>query len=243
MDEAEFKGKPWNRDQDKYFSGVFGHKTMMALYKLATRGYIRKIGGEISRGKEAAIFTSETDKGKIVVLKIFKPEPSFDMMKYIKGDPRIRGFGKRNLVEVWAKKEFKNLSRFTDLGVRVPRPLDVVGNVLVMEFIGEDHEPARTFKENPPENPETAFKKIREYIKLSYSGGIVHGDLSEYNIINQKDGPVIIDCSEAVVRKHPKFMEFLTRDIHNIVKFFSKIGVECSEGEVTDYVLSRDTKG
>jgi RIO kinase 1 len=241
-DDVEFKGKPWNPDQDKYFSGVFGHKTMMALYKLATKGYITEMGGEISRGKEAAIFTSTTKDGKTVILKIFKPMPSFDMMKYVKGDPRIRGFRKNNLVEVWAKKEFKNLSRFMHLGIRVPEPLFVLNNVLVMEFIGADHEPARTFREHPPEDAAVSFTKIKEYLKRSYEGGIVHGDLSEYNILNYKDEPVIIDCSAAVIRKHPRFKEFLARDIHNIVKFFNRLRVDCSEQEVTEYVLSGDTQ-
>lgn len=242
-DEQHLEGKPWNPEQDKYFSGVFGRKTMMALYKLATKGYIEKMGGEVSRGKEAAIFTSQTKTGKTVVLKIFKPIASFDMMKYLKGDPRIRSFGKRNLIEVWAKKEFKNLLKFSELGVRVPEPLSVLDNVLVMEFIGEGRDPAPQYRQSPPKDPTAAFKKVQEYLKRSYEGGLVHGDLSEYNILDHKGNPVVIDCGQAVVRRHPKFKELLAQDIRNIVRFFNRLGVDCSEAEVTQHVLSGDTQG
>ena len=241
MDEERFRGKPWNPDQDKYFSGVFGKKTMMNLYKLANIGYIKKIGGEISRGKEAAVFISETNEGGYVALKIYKPYPSFNMMNYIRGDPRFTGLSKKNVISTWAKKEFKNLFKFTELGVRVPKPLKVLDNVLVLEFIGEGREASKTYKEEPPKNPETVFKKIREYLKLSYQGGIVHGDLSEYNILDYRDEPVIIDCGQAVVKRHPGFMQFWERDIRNIILFFSGLGVECDKEEVEHYVLSGNT--
>lgn len=241
--EEKLKGKPWNKDQDKYFSGVFGSKTLMNLYKLANKGYIKKIGGEISRGKEAAVFVSETNNGDFVAIKIYKPHPSFDMMKYIRGDPRFIGLSKRKMISTWARKEFKNLTKFNELGIRVPKPLEVIDNVLVLEFIGEKNKPAKNYKDDPPKNPEKSFKKIKKYLKLSYEGGIVHGDLSEYNILNYKNQPVIIDCGQGVINKHPNFMQFFKRDIKNIVLFFSKLAVECNKSEVEKYVFSSNTKG
>jgi RIO kinase 1 len=241
MDEKKFKGKPWNPDRDKYFSGVFGRRTLMTLYKLSNKGYIQKLGGEISRGKEAAVFVSYTNDNKHLAIKIFRRHPSFEMMKYIKGDPRFKGLSKKKLIETWSKKEFRNLKKLTRLGVRVPKPISVLNNVLVMEFIGEGIKAAKTYKDHPPEDPVKAFKKIKKYLKLSYEGGIVHGDLSEYNILNYKNNPVIIDCGQGVVKKHPNFMEFFKRDIKNIVKYFSKLGVKCKNSEVEEYVLSSNT--
>lgn len=236
MENERFKGKPWNPDQEKYFGGVFGSRTLLTLYYFSNKGLVWQLHGEVSRGKEAAVFVAETKTGRFIAVKIFRPIPSFDMKAYILGDPRFKGFKKSKLIETWANKEFKNLSRFEHLGVRVPSPIQVRENVLLMEFIGKGSVPAPTYKDCPPKNPVLAFKKVVDYMKKAHAGGIVHGDLSEYNILDYL-GPVWIDCGQAVINRHPKYLEYLDRDIRNVVRFFSKLGVKCDPDSVRKEVL------
>jgi RIO kinase 1 len=70
------------------------------------------------------------------------------------------------------------------------------------------------------------FKKVLEDIKKMHEIGLVHADLSEYNIIVSRKGPVIIDLSQTVSLKHPKAREFLERDMFNFRKVCKKWGVD-----------------
>jgi RIO kinase 1 len=109
--------------------------------------------------------------------------------------------------------------------VRVPRPIAVEKNVLVMEFIGDKGIPAPRLKDSPHKNLSTTLRTILRYVKMLYSKGqIVHADLSEYNILMRK-GPVIIDISQAVHIDHPLSKEYLKRDLENIVRYFSSLGI------------------
>ena len=193
--EGELKGKPWNKDVDKYFSGVFGRRTLLTVYYLINKGLISKIGGELSRGKEAAVFSARTSDGRIVAVKIYRPYTSFKLERLLRSDPRFGYVKKSGVISAWARKEFKNLALFQEAGVRVPKPIFVRENVLLMEFIGVNSLPAPTYHDAPPENPEEAYAQVIAYMKKAYSAGIVHGDLSEYNILNMGE-PVFIECAQ-----------------------------------------------
>ena len=97
--------------------------------------------GVISTGKEANVYRGEDSDGNPVAVKIYRvstAETDF-MLEYIVGDPRFKRIKKRSraLIPQWALKEYKNLTRYHEAGVRVPKPLDIQRNVLVMEFIGD----------------------------------------------------------------------------------------------------------
>ena len=146
------------------------------------------------------------------------------MKQYILGDPRFKRVRKKthDLVYTWAEKEFKNLKRASSAGVRVPNPIHVKKNILVMEFIGDGDIPAPRLKDSPPENPQLLFNKIYSYMKKLYQKArLVHADLSEYNIL-MYNGPVIIDISQAVTLEHPNTEDLLLRDIQNILKYFKQ---------------------
>ncbi len=92
-----------------------------------------------------------------------------------------------------------------------------------MEFIGSaEGTPARTLKNTLLENPQEVLDTILEDVKKLYSLELVHADLSEYNILMNVDVPYMIDFGQAVVIKHPKAQEFLSRDLTNILYYFSK---------------------
>jgi len=151
------------------------------------------------------------------------------MHKYIEGDPRFKDVkhDTRSLIAVWAQKEFRNLKEATDAKVRVPKPIAVKSNVVVMEFIGSKGVSAPSLKEQPPNNPERVYKTLVTYLKrLQQKAKIVHGDLSEYNIMMWKGKPVIFDMSQSVSIEHPMAEFLLTRDLTNVNRFFSRLNVK-----------------
>ncbi|MHA1301406.1 MAG: serine protein kinase RIO [Candidatus Helarchaeota archaeon] len=206
--------------------GTFDTSTIMILYELINKQIIDRLGGVISTGKEANVYNGYAEDGKKFAVKIYriKTADAKFMKAYIQGDPRFKRVRKKihDLVFTWAEKEYKNLKRALAAGVRVPEPIHVRKNILVMEFIGKDNLPAPRLKDSPPKKPQLTFNKIYSEIKKLYQKArLVHADLSEYNIL-MWDGPVIIDISQAVTLEHPNAKEFLIRDIHNILKYFKR---------------------
>jgi RIO kinase 1 len=101
-----------------------------------------------------------------------------------------------------------------------------------MEFIGRNGVSAPSLKEQYPKNPEKIYKTLISYLKRLYQRAeLVHGDLSEYNIMIWKGCPIIFDMSQAVPLSHPMASFLLNRDIANINRFFSRLGVEVLPAE------------
>lgn len=147
------------------------------------------------------------------------------------GDPRFRSVGKdrRRIVYLWATREFKNLQRAEEAGVPAPRPIDVENNVLVMGFVGEDGIPYPRMKERPPSDPERTFRALLNAVESLYKkGGLVHADLSEYNVLMGPE-PVLVDFSMATDVKNLMADEFLLRDLTNLTNYFRKLGVRVQE--------------
>ncbi|HDI12757.1 MAG TPA: serine protein kinase RIO, partial [Hadesarchaea archaeon] len=144
------------------------------------------------------------------------------------GDPRFGRIPKkrREIVHAWTSREFKNLQRAYEAGVPVPRPIDCEKNVLAMEFVGENGVPYPRMKDVPPREPERAFDKLVDAVKTLYrEAGIVHSDLSEYNVLLAPD-PVLIDFSMGTDRANPAAEELLTRDLDKLTRYFRKLGVD-----------------
>lgn len=211
---------------------VLDKRTAMVLYGLINRGYLDGMKGVVSSGKEANVYWATVERDgetRDLAVKIYRTS-TMDFKRiwlYIKGDPRFSSVkkGTRSLVYRWAEKEFKNLMRMDSVGVRVPKPVICRGNVLVMEFIGEDGVSAPRLKEAFVEDAESVFEIIfGAVVKLYREAELVHADLSEYNVLYW-DEPVIIDVSQAVLLSHPQANDFLIRDIRNVLKYFSGLGV------------------
>ena len=221
---------------------IFDKLTLETLYKLANQGHIDVLNGAISTGKEANVLTGITDDEKFIAVKIYRIATSdFKKMDYyLKGDPRfnIKTKNKRKIIYSWVTKEFKNLTRLYTAGVNVPEPITSSNNVLLIEFIGdEDGNPAQPVKNQPPENPEEFWNKLLVQLKLFVNEAkLVHGDLSNYNILNKNEDPVIIDVSQSVVLDNPISKELLERDINTLVREYTKLGVKTSYEEVWEYI-------
>ena len=238
---AEFRKRLKDADQFKVEQSVFDDATFAAIYKLVQDGHIEAFGGPISTGKEANVYEALGDAGDVAV-KIYRINASnFQQMReYLEGDPRFEGIGsdKKKVVLAWTKKEFANLRRAQSAGVRVPRPIAVERNVLVMELVGLVEERARRLAEVDVENPETAFEVVREYMRRLYRAGLVHGDLSEYNLIIHDGELVVIDLGQAATIHHPNADDFLDRDCRNVAAFFSRQGIDVDPDDLRAFVTA-----
>ncbi len=210
---------------------VFDERTIFQLNKLLVNGPLGKIEGIISAGKEANVYLAYDQKGKEVAIKIYKIDSNTSkwMRNYIIGDPRFKKLPRNisKIIYLWAKKEYKNLKRAYKAGLRVPEPLHIKSNILIMEYIGFEAIPAPKLKDiKNPKDKINLFKEILSFIKILYQKAkLVHGDLSEFNILYHNQKPIVIDISQAVSIQHPKAEIYLVRDIKNIFNFFKKLGV------------------
>ncbi|WP_254864525.1 serine/threonine-protein kinase Rio1 [Halovivax gelatinilyticus] len=236
----QFRKRLTDADQFKVEQSVFDDATFAALYKLVQDGHVEAFGGPISTGKEANVYQALGPDDTDVAVKVYRINASnFRQMRdYLEGDPRFEGLGgkKKDVVLAWVKKEFANLKRAKRAGVRVPEPIATERNVLVMEYIGDESGRAKRLGEVHVENPETAYEVMREYMRRLYAAGIVHGDLSEYNVVFQDGQLVVIDLGQAVTVHHPNSRGFLERDCRNVASFFGRQGMDVDGDDVLEFV-------
>lgn len=204
---------------------VFDKSTIRVLDKFRLE-YYEEIEHCISTGKEANVFRAKTKTGYAAV-KIFRTYTSSfnNMDKYIRGDPRFMHVKRRkhDLVYQWCSKEYKNLSRAHSIGIHVPKPFASRKNVIVMEFIGSNGIAAPLLKNVKLDNPQNWYTIIMNNMKKLYNkSGLVHADLSEFNILVYKKRPVFIDMAQSVLKEHPYAIEFLKKDVENVNNYFRK---------------------
>ena len=220
LDDGFKKGKVINEVLDK--------PTVMTLYKMITDHVIAYVNGSVSAGKESVVFWGVTEDDTDVALKIYLVSTSNFKKRepYLTDDPRFRHVkkGTKNLVYLWAKKEYRNLSQCYDAGIPVPRPLYITKNVLAMDFVGTNGSPSRSLLTSEIEQND--YNQAISLLKdLYHKAKLVHGDFSEYNIFKTDTGLVVFDLGSAVDLRHPNSNEFLKRDINNITRFFKKRGM------------------
>lgn len=216
----------------KVVNEVLDKPTVMLLYKFITDHIIAYVNGPISAGKESVVFWAVDKENLDVALKIYLVSTSNFKKRepYILGDPRFSKLkkGTKNLVYLWARKEFRNLSKCFDCGIPVPRPIYVSNNVLAMEFIGKNGSPSQILLHSTvvQGDYDQSILIIRDLYKKA---NLVHGDYSEYNIFKTEKGLILFDLGSAVDLRHPNAKEFLQRDINNITRFFSKRGITVND--------------
>jgi len=212
-----------SKEEWKVWGDVFDEFTLRTLFKLESQGHFDVMKSPIAIGKEANAFTAEKN-GELVVVKIYRLGTcDFNRMyEYIRQDPRFEGLTKkrRKVIFAWTQREYRNLLKAREVGVHCPTPYAFLNNVLVMECILDGEEVAPKLKDKAPKNPEKAYKQIIEDMKKLHSIKLVHGDLSEYNILNQSGLPVLIDLSHGHSVESQKGAELTIRDVKNICRYF-----------------------
>ena len=228
----------------KTLEKVFDKPTLLYLGKLISDKVIEYIDFPISTGKEAIVFRGVTPNKKFVAIKIYRTSITVfkKISKYIEGDPRFHFTNKnrREIIYEWAIKEFKNLERLQKANVRAPVPIKRIKNIVVMEYIGSAKKSAPILTEVYLKNPKKIFDELIKFISLMYSKAeLVHADLSAYNVLIHKNKPYVIDIGQGVLLEHPSSLEFLKRDIHNIVQYFKKFDIKEDEEKILGYIMKK----
>ncbi|EEC81558.1 hypothetical protein OsI_24992 [Oryza sativa Indica Group] len=225
-------------------------RTRMVLFKMLNRGVFNTINGCISTGKEANVYHASKADGQELAIKVYKTSVLVfkDRDRYVQGDYRFRhGYCKHNprkMVKTWAEKEMRNLLRVGAAGIRCPKPLLLRLHVLVMEFIGKGGWAAPRLKDaalSDDKLRESYFELITTMRTLYQKCKLVHGDLSEYNILYFEGHLYIIDVSQSVDLDHPSALEFLKEDCLHVTDFFKKRGVAVmSVTELFNFVIDQN---
>lgn len=212
-------------DEKQTEDEVFDKKTLMTIYDFMTGGVMDAIHYPISTGKEGNVFYAENEDGDPMALKIFRTSTSTfkRVTKYIEGDPRFKGVaGNRwKMIYAWVNKEYRNLQRYSEAGIPVPEPIAFDKNCLLMEFIGDENGPAPQLREVPLDNPTDTYDEVVSFIIDGWQDAhLVHGDLSEYNVLMLDGQPILIDCGQAMTNDFFNAKDLLLRDVNNINRFF-----------------------
>ncbi len=219
------------------------------LRPLVDDGIIDSVERQLMSGKEAMVFIVQCGEESRCA-KVYKEadKRSFrQAIDYIenrktKNSRQARAmakgtrFGREAQEKAWQSAEVGALFRLAAAGVRVPRPYNFHAGVLLMELV-VDHEGNAAPRLNDTQlTPEMAIelhrRLISEVVRM-LSAGVVHGDLSEFNILLGADGPVIIDLPQAVdAAGNNHAQRMLVRDVDNLRRFFGRIAPELL---ATDY--------
>lgn len=224
-----------DEDERKTYDEVFDRATLFVLQKLIGDGVFHTLDFPIATGKEGNVFRASGPQG-VRAVKIYRTSTATfrALAQYLEGDPRFLRVGRsrRKIVFAWATKEFKNLARMHEHGVRVPKPHRVRDNVLVMDYLGSETQPAPELRTVRVEDPEALYGHLLEDLRGIHRAALVHGDLSEYNVLLWDGLPWIIDVGQAVTRDHPRAEEWFRRDMRNLARYLTRIGVPVTPEEL-----------
>ena len=213
---------------------VLDPRTRMILFKLLNRRIITEINGCISTGKEANVYHATGGESQDRAVKVYKTSILIfkDRDRYVSGEFRFRhGYCKHNprkMVQTWAEKEMRNLTRLHQAGVPCPEPIILRSHVLVMSFIGKSGWPAPLLKDvalSESKARELYLQSVQIVRDIYWKCHLVHADLSEFNMLYHEGQVFVIDVSQSVEHDHPHALDFLRKDCSNITDFFRKKGV------------------
>ena len=233
LSKYERKSRFLNKMSEDYdvFDNVFDMPTLMTINELRRDGIIQYIETSLAAGKESKVYLAVAPDSSLRIVKIYLTVSAEfkKRMQYIAGDPRFSDIkrGSRSLIMTWARKEFKNMHTAHAAGVRVPLPIAVKKNVLVMEFVADSEGNPMPALINTEEITLNDYQQVIEQMTMLYQKAkLVHADLSEYNIFKTDVGIMLFDFGSAIDIQHPNSKQFLFRDVSNINRFFEKRGIE-----------------
>ena len=219
------------------------------LQPLVDEGVIDSVVRQLMSGKEAMVFEvrcgAESRCAKVYKeadKRSFRQAVDYTENRKTKNSRQARAiakgtrFGRESQEKAWQSAEVGALFRLAAAGVSVPRPYNFHAGVLLMELVTDDEGNAAPRLNDVQLTPEIAIdlhrRLIREVVRM-LCAGIVHGDLSEFNILLGAGGPVIIDLPQAVdAAGNNHAPRMLVRDVDNLRRFFGKYAPELL---ATDY--------
>ena len=239
-------GRKRSREIWKTYNDVFDNFTIGNLETLSAQGHYDEIITSLAQGKEAHVFLARTKDDDIVAIKIYRLQNcDFNKMyHYISQDPRYnvpRG-SKRRIIFEWTRREYRNLQKAREC-ITVPTPYVLKHNIIVMQYIMDGEHPAPKLKDADIEDPQQLYEDVLEQMKRLFEQGIIHGDLSGFNILLSHGQPIFIDFSQSTTTRSLHAKELLERDISNIQSFFKRKGVNVDEQEMYEYITSSTRQG
>jgi RIO kinase 1 len=219
------------------------------LQSLIEEGLIDSVVRQLMSGKEAMVYVvrsgSETLCAKVykeATQRSFRQAVDYTENRKVKNSRQARAmakgtrFGRQAQEAAWQSAEVDALYRLADAGVRVPRPVNFFEGVLLMELVTDaqgDSAPRLNDVEFTAEEAQGHHTALLAEVVRMLGAGVVHGDLSEFNILLGADGPVIIDLPQAVdAAGNNHAQRMLLRDVDNLRVFF---GQYCPALLQTDY--------
>jgi len=218
-------------------------KTPKSIEPLVRDGLVDEVLRPLKSGKEAAVYVVLSE-GEIRCAKVYKDvnkrgfhkQAQYQEGRKVRNSRQARAmekssrFGRQQQEEVWQNAEVDALYRLAAAGVRVPQPYNFVEGVLLMELVTDEHGNAAPRLNDLELSREQALEYhgllIKEVVRM-LCAGLVHGDLSEYNILVDGNGPVIIDLPQAVdAAANNNAARMLERDVDNLADYFGRFAPE-----------------
>jgi RIO kinase 1 len=205
-------------------------------YALIAAKVYRPVGVRQRRNPQSAYDEAELRQSFEYKMKVrtFKWDARYQEGRRIQ-DARLRRayenrtrMGREVQDSFWAQHEYEALRRLHAAGADVPRPLAQAGNALLMEYVGNESEPAPALQQAqlPRDEAKTLFDRVIENVALWLDCGYVHADLSSFNLLWWAPRIVAIDFPQAVdAYANPHAFEFLRRDVANVCKHFGRYGI------------------
>lgn len=218
-------------------------KTPKRILPLIEDGVVDEVIRPLMSGKEAAVYVVRCGDDircakvyKEANKRSFRQAVQYQEGRKVRNSRRARAmeksskFGRKQQEEVWQNAEVDALYKLVDAGVRVPQPFGCFDNVLLMELVtDEDGHPAPRLNDVVMSADEARedHALMMLYVMRMLVAGLVHGDLSEFNVLVDPYGPVVIDLPQAVdasANNHASWM--LTRDVNNITEYYGQYAPE-----------------
>jgi RIO kinase 1 len=218
-------------------------KTPAGLQPLIDEGVIDEVLRPLKSGKEASVYVVRSGNN-ILCAKVYKDmaQRSFQQRVQYQEGRTVRGsrqaraigkatkFGRKEQEAAWKNTEVDALYRLVDAGVRVPRPRGYFNGVLVMELVtdADGHSAARLGEVELAPDQARGFHRylIRQVVKMLCID-LIHGDLSEYNVLVGPEGPVIIDFPQVVSASgNNAARRMLQRDVNNLTLSLGRVAPE-----------------
>lgn len=214
-----------SREKFKVYEGVFDQYTIDSLAILKNKGYFDELKNPIKTGKEGDVYLAKKGE-EFLAIKIYRlTSANFKKIsEYISRDYRFRNIrgNLRKVILRWVEKEYRNLFICHKNHMNVPMPYKQYNNIIIMDYIEGD-----MLKDSVLTNPKKTFDMIVDQLDIMKNHAkLIHGDLSEFNILVKEDIPYLIDFGQGMTIKNEDdfktFYDLYERDIRNVVNYFNR---------------------